>query len=92
MLAGQRDELTEGELIDQMGQKPPHAYAMRMRNRRRVEVFGAGYVQRQLPVEVAEPDREHSAPQPDLAVLNLRAGDAIPRPGLPGLTTASGSL
>ncbi|MBM3795052.1 MAG: hypothetical protein FJW31_13500 [Acidobacteria bacterium] len=49
--AGQRCELVNGELIDKMGQKPPHAKVIRSLQARLTRVFGER-VQGQLPVSV----------------------------------------
>src|SRR5437870_1324506 len=66
---GQRYELIDGDLIDKMGQKPPHASAIRRINTWLLKVFGAARIQTQLPVEASGKDRERSLPEPDLAVF-----------------------
>ena len=66
---GQRCELIDGELIDKMGQKPPHAFAIQRGFVWLAGVFKIILVQVQLPVEASEADREHSVPEPDLSVL-----------------------
>jgi len=66
---GQRWELIDGELLDKMGQKPPHASAIRQTQAWLAGVFGADRVQSQLPIEAAGADRERSLPEPDVAVL-----------------------
>ncbi len=69
LFAGQRYELIDGDLIDKMGQNPPHASAIRLLLELLAGIFGLKRVQVQLPVEVSAEDREKSMPEPDLAVL-----------------------
>lgn len=63
-----RYELIEGELIDKMGQNPPHGYILT-----RVMVWLTGAfgkrVRCQSTIEVAPPDRPLSEPEPDIALL-----------------------
>jgi Uma2 family endonuclease len=66
---GQRYELIDGDLIDKMAQKPPHASTIGMVLNWLAGVFGTSRVRVQLPVETAGEDRERSVPEPDLAVL-----------------------
>jgi len=70
LFVDQKLELIEGDLIEKMGQKPPHAFAVRMLQALLAALFGAERIQVQLPIEVDEADRESSLPEPDLAVLN----------------------
>jgi hypothetical protein len=82
LFAGQRYELIDGDLIDKRGQKPPHAYAIRMLHSLLAEIFGGNRVQDQSPIEVDIADRERTLPEPDLAVLaedNLVYGNRFPR-------------
>jgi Uma2 family endonuclease len=69
LFAGQRFELIDGDLIDKMGQNPPHSYAIRTLFAWLIQIFGAKQVQVQQPIEASAPDRERSVPEPDLAVL-----------------------
>ena len=62
-----RYELIEGDLIDKMGQKPPHAFTIAMLTMWLVKMFG-GRVRVQIPIEVALPDRKYSEPEPDFAI------------------------
>jgi len=64
-----RWELIEGQLVDKMGQNPPHAYVLRLVAAWLARVYGAERVSNQSPIEVALGDRERSEPQPDIAVL-----------------------
>jgi Uma2 family endonuclease len=66
---GQRYELIDGDLIDKMGQKPPHAFAIRLVVDWLANFLGISRIQVQLPIETAGEDRERSAPEPDVAVL-----------------------
>jgi Uma2 family endonuclease len=64
-----RYELLEGELIDKMGQNPPHAWALHRVYAWLIRVFGVERLRNQVPIEVAESDRRRNDPQPDIAVL-----------------------
>jgi Uma2 family endonuclease len=66
---GQRYELIGGDLIDKMGQKPPHAFSISILLAWLSEVFGSGCVRAQLPIEAGTKDRKWNLPEPDLAVL-----------------------
>lgn len=66
---GRRYELIEGELIDKMGQKPPHASTIRRVLRLLVQILGIDRVLVQAPVEVAIADRKRNFPEPDLAFV-----------------------
>lgn len=75
LFAGQRFELIRGDLIDKMGQNPPHASAIRLLLELLAGVFGLKRVQVQLPIEAGAQDRETSMPEPDLAVLAASSTD-----------------
>src|SRR5689334_6368710 len=64
---GQRYELIDGDLIDKMGQNPPHASAMRQIARIFGRIFDA--VQTQLPIDVSIVERDLNVPEPDFAIL-----------------------
>ena len=66
---GQRFELIDGDLIDKIGQKPPHAFAIQRFQELFIRLFGSGRVRVQGPMEAGSADREKSMPEPDLAVL-----------------------
>jgi Uma2 family endonuclease len=72
---GQRCELIDGELIDKMGQNPPHAQAIRNLFAWLAAIFGVGRVQMQLPIEASSRDSEWSLPEPDIAVLAETGGE-----------------
>jgi len=69
IFAGQRFELIDGELIDKMGQKPPHASAIQRCMELLAAIFGLARVRVQMPIEAGPADRESSVPEPDIAVL-----------------------
>jgi len=66
---GQRCELIDGELIDKMGQNPPHAYAIQRLFAWLIGLFGPDRLRIQSPIEVKPGDSEWSLPEPDIAVL-----------------------
>lgn len=68
-LAGQRCELLGGDLIDKMGQKPAHAFAVCRLQELLARQFGANRVRGQVPIEAGAQDRQWSLPEPDVAVL-----------------------
>jgi Uma2 family endonuclease len=69
LFAGQRFELIDGDLIDKIGQNPPHSYALSLLLACLVKIFGVERVRMQQPSEAAPAERERSLPEPDLAVL-----------------------
>lgn len=66
---GRRFELIEGELIDKMGQNPPHAGVIQFLLEWLADIFGVRRVRVQLSLEAAGADRDFSLPEPDLAVV-----------------------
>jgi len=69
LFAGQRFELIDRDLIDKIGQNPPHFYALSLLLACLVKIFGVERVRMQQPSEAAPAERERSLPEPDLAVL-----------------------
>jgi Uma2 family endonuclease len=65
---GQRYELIDGDLIDKMGQKPPHPFAIQTFFEVLVRIFGFGFVRSQSSLDVSDADRERNEPEPDIAV------------------------
>jgi Uma2 family endonuclease len=65
----ERCELIDGDLIDKMGQNPPHAAAIRRTTVALTEIFGAERILVQAPIEVAAAERQWTWPEPDVAVL-----------------------
>lgn len=76
---GQRCELIDGELIDKMGQNPPHAYAIRRLFAWLIALFGPDRLLIQAPIEVRPGDSEWSLPEPDIAVLAEARGEYAKR-------------
>lgn len=77
-----RWELIEGELIDKMGQKPPHAWVITRLNVFLTQQF-ADRVRIQLPLSLPDPDRR-SEPEPDIVVLHSDARQFFDRHPGPG--------
>lgn len=65
---GERFELIDGELINKMGQLPPHTQAILIGHEWLAGVFSMRRVRAQLPVEVSPSDYSKSLPEPDFAV------------------------
>jgi Uma2 family endonuclease len=68
IFAGQRWELIDGELLDKMGQNPPHTFAIQLLHDWFV-TFLAGLVRVLHPIETSGEDRERSVPEPDISIL-----------------------
>jgi len=66
---GRRYELIDGDLIDKMGQNPPHAFAIQLALIWLGGFFNLNRIRVQLSIEASPTDRERSVPEPDLAVL-----------------------
>jgi Uma2 family endonuclease len=64
----QRFELIEGELIDKMGQKPPHATLVAVLNGILSEAFPRR-VRVQSAISLPDPEGIRSEPEPDVVVL-----------------------
>jgi Uma2 family endonuclease len=82
LFAGQRLELIDGDLIDKMGQSPPHAGAIQFLLDCLAEVFALRRVRVQAPLEITVADRRYNFPEPDLSVLasaRFPAGKRHPR-------------
>jgi Uma2 family endonuclease len=69
LFAGQRLELIDGDLIDKMGQNPPHAFAIGLVLAWLSKICESERIRVQLPMQAGGPDRDRSLPEPDLAVL-----------------------
>jgi Uma2 family endonuclease len=65
----ERCELIDGDLIDKMGQNPPHTAAIQLVSDLLKDLFGKGRVRVQAPIEVAVAERQWTWPEPDIAVL-----------------------
>src|SRR5690349_22185946 len=60
-----RYELIEGVIISKMGQNRLHAYVITRLTAWLLTLFGADFVQFQLPIRVPGKDSETSEPEPD---------------------------
>ena len=69
VLDGQRLELIDGDLLNKMGQNPPHAFVIRALQALLARYFSADSIQVQSPIEVSTGDQRWSLPEPDIAVL-----------------------
>ncbi|MBY0503004.1 MAG: Uma2 family endonuclease [Bryobacteraceae bacterium] len=78
--AGERYELVDGELINKLGQKPPHAFAISMLSVTLVQQFGRR-IRLQLPIDVAPEDNPSSEPEPDAVVTHAGVDLAQRTPG-----------
>ncbi len=68
LFPGQRFELIDGELVDKMGQNPPHAFMIQRLTALLGRLFGSR-IRVQLSMEAAQGERNRTVPEPDLAVL-----------------------
>jgi hypothetical protein len=75
LFAGQRFELIDGDLIDKMGQNPPHANAIRRCKALLEKIFAFELVDVQMPIEAGPADQDRSEPEPDVAVLAEKKPD-----------------
>jgi Uma2 family endonuclease len=69
VFAGQRYELIDGDLVDKMGQNPPHAFVLQLLLEWLTGIFRGGLIRVQNPMEAAPGDSERSLPEPDVAIL-----------------------
>ena len=79
IFAGQRFELIDGDLIEKMGQNPPHASAIHLALEWLADLFGVARIRVQSPIDAAIVDSERSFPEPDIAVLRERKPDFLHR-------------
>lgn len=76
---GQRYELIDGDLVDKIGQKPPHATAIQLLLIALGRILDLALIRVQLPREASAADRERSLPEPDFAVLAAVKPDFLKR-------------
>lgn len=69
LFPGSRYELIEGELIDKMGQNPPHSYVIARLNALLAATF-PDRIRIQSSISLPDPDGRYSEPEPDVVVLN----------------------
>lgn len=77
-------ELVDGEILLKTSQKPPHRIALMLLHNWLISLFCGLFVQNKATIEVAAPDMEHNAPDPDLAVTRESTtayASANPGPG-----------
>src|SRR5260221_8801173 len=65
-----RFELLDGEIIDKMGQKPPHSTTLTRLVRSLDSVFKLDQVRIQSPISLRHPDDVYNEPEPDVAVTS----------------------
>jgi Uma2 family endonuclease len=75
---GQRLELIEGDLVNKIGQKPPHAYVIAMLNKMLSEAF-PGRVRIQSSITLPKPESTRSEPEPDVVLLHRESSDFFQR-------------
>jgi Uma2 family endonuclease len=73
--AGQRYELIDGDLINKMGQRPPHAAGIMLIQEWLATFIEVGRIRVQLSMEAARGDRKWTIPEPDVAVVAERKPD-----------------
>jgi Uma2 family endonuclease len=83
LLAGQKLELIEGELILKMGKNRKHSIGLLLMLDYLLGVFTQPFLQQEMPIDVHPEDFHTSEPEPDLVVLkhpalSIRVGN--PRP------------
>jgi Uma2 family endonuclease len=66
---GERYELIEGELINKIGQNPPHAYVIAVLNKLLAAAF-SGSVRVQSSIALPDPEGQYSEPEPDIVLLH----------------------
>jgi Uma2 family endonuclease len=74
-----RYELIEGDLINKMGQKPPHVYVIKLLHGALATVFGSGRVQSQSSIRLPDPDGQYSEPEPDVVLLHRESPEFFDR-------------
>jgi Uma2 family endonuclease len=81
----QRLELIEGDLINKMGQKPPHAYVLMVLTQVFSQAF-PGRVRVQSAITLPDPEGIRSEPEPDVVILHQASADFFHRhPGPPDI-------
>jgi len=63
-------EVIDGEVVNKMGQKPPHRIAVILLAEWLAGLFGARRVQTEGPIALTSPDGDYSEPEPDVAVTH----------------------
>jgi Uma2 family endonuclease len=78
-------ELINGELIDHMGKKRPHAIWQHLIQAWLQTTFGVEYVQMESPIDVSSEDNLLNEPEPDLMVTAKRSREYDTNPNPPEL-------
>jgi Uma2 family endonuclease len=73
-----RYELIEGELINKMGQKPPHACVIAVLPQLLGSAF-PGRIRVQSSIILPDPDGQYSEPEPDVALLHRQSPEFFRR-------------
>ena len=68
-----RYELIDGEVIQKMGQNPPHSVTLMLIANWLVTLFGKLYVREQEPMRIPGEDGDYNDPEPDIAVTRASA-------------------
>ncbi|HLJ57140.1 MAG TPA: Uma2 family endonuclease [Chthonomonadaceae bacterium] len=63
-----RYEVLDGEIVNKMGQKPPHASTLTRIVAALTRLFGPTFIRVQLPIVLRSPDNTYTEPEPDVAV------------------------
>lgn len=81
LLDGGHFELVEGELIDKRGKTRPHVRTTQKAARVLRELFAAGCVETEAPIDIAVEANQMNEPEPDIVVLCPGAEDLDRNPG-----------
>jgi Uma2 family endonuclease len=79
--AQEKLELVDGELISKMGKNRPHSNSLWLVHQWLNTVFGAQFVNSEVPIDVAAQDIAANEPEPDLIVLNKDTLQYTANPG-----------
>src|SRR4051812_11349916 len=77
-----RYEVLDGEVVNKMGQNPPHATTLNLILDFLLRLFAPSFIRIQVPVRLEWPDNVYTEPEPDIAVTRGPAKDyASKHPG-----------
>jgi Uma2 family endonuclease len=65
-----RFEVIDGEVINKMGQKPPHSVCLTRLYQILATLFGADHIRMQSPIELPGEDGIYTEPEPDVAITS----------------------
>jgi Uma2 family endonuclease len=74
-----RFEILDGEVIDKMGQNPPHAVTLSIILEALVDLFGLPYIRLQSPIAIPGQDGIYNEPEPDIVVTADRSSTYLGR-------------